>query len=157
MLIPLQPLNRFTCCFLYRVASSLLPSTGLFRCMRVTPNARAKMKGCLFSNNHDNSVITGPIALKLRMHEDIHLAMYFDVPQLGCYCTYTRARVVPRSRERLNRLRSNLVQRWGPANRVACKSQLGPTLHVRRCRVTVADSRTAGPIALKFGTRIGTG
>ena len=50
-----------------------------------------------------------------------------------------RARVVPRSRERLNRLRSNLVQRWGPVSRVACKSQLVPTLHVRTCRVMVPD------------------
>ena len=55
------------------------------------------------------------------------------------YCTCARARVVPRSRERLNRLRSNLVQRWGPISRVACKSQLGPTSHVRTCRVTVPD------------------
>ena len=73
------------------------------------------------------------------MHEGIHLAMYFHVSQLGCYCTCARARVVPRSRERLNRLRSNLIQRSGPVSRVACKSQLGPTLHVRTCRVTVPD------------------
>ena len=97
-------------------------------------------EGCQFRNNYDNSVITGPIALKLHMHESIHLAMYFHVSQLGCYCTYARAtRVVPRSRERLNRLRSNLVQRWGPVSRVVCKSQLGPTLHVRTCRLTVPD------------------
>ena len=70
---------------------------------------RAKMKGCLFSNNDDNSVNTGPIALKLCTHEGIHLAMYFHVSLLGCYCTCTRARVVPRTRERLKRLRSNLV------------------------------------------------
>ena len=36
-------------------------------------------------------------------------------------------------------LRSNMVQRWGPVSRVVCKSQLGPTLHVRTCRVTVPD------------------
>ena len=69
----------------------------------------------------------------------IHLAMYLHLSQLGCYCTCARARVVPRSREWLNRLRSNLVQRWGPISRVACKSQLGPTLHVSRCRVMVPD------------------
>ena len=73
------------------------------------------------------------------MHEGIHLAMYFHVSQLGCYCTCPRARVVPSSRERVNRLRSNLVQRWGPVSRAVCKSQLGPTLHVRTCRVTVPD------------------
>ena len=32
---------------------------------------RVKMKGCQLSNNYDNSVNTGPIALKLRMHEGI--------------------------------------------------------------------------------------
>ena len=62
--------------------------------------------------------------------------MYFHVSKLGCYCTCARPRVVTRSRERLNRLRSNLVHRWGPASSVACKSQLGPTLHVRTCTVT---------------------
>ena len=100
---------------------------------------RAKMKGCYFSNYYDNSVFTGPIALKFRMHEGIHLTMYFHLSQLECYCTYARARVVPRSRERLNRLRFNLVQRWGPVSRVACKNQLGPTLHVRTCKVTIPD------------------
>ena len=65
--------------------------------------------------------------------------MYLHVSKLGCYCTCARARVVPRSRKRLNRLRSNLVQRWGPVSRVACKSQLRLTLHVRTCRVTVPD------------------
>ena len=34
------------------------------------------MKGCLFSNNYDNSIITGPIALNLYMHEGVYLAMY---------------------------------------------------------------------------------
>ena len=47
--------------------------------------------------------------------------------------------VVSRSRERLNRLRSNLVQRWGPVRRVECKSQLGPTLPMRTCSMTVPD------------------
>ena len=84
--------------------------------------------------------MTGPIALKFRMlHEGVHLTMYLHVSQLGCYCTCARARVVPESRERLNRLCSNLVQRWRPVSRVACKSQQGPTLHVRKCRVTVPD------------------
>ena len=37
--------------------------------MWVTTNARAtcKTKGCQLDNNYDNSVITGPITLKLRM------------------------------------------------------------------------------------------
>ena len=56
--------------------------------MWVTPNARATCKNegdVSFLTNDDNSVITEPIALKLRMHEGIHLAMYFHVSQLGCY------------------------------------------------------------------------
>ena len=59
--------------------------------MWVTPNARAtcKNEGMLVFNNYDNSIITGPIALKLRMHEVIHLAKYFYVSQLGCYCAHT--------------------------------------------------------------------
>ena len=87
------------------------------------------------------TVITGSIALKLRMRVGIHLAMYFRLPQLGCYCTCARARVVPKSRERLNRFPLDLVQRWGPVSRVACnsKSQLGPTLHVPTCKVTFPD------------------
>ena len=105
----------------------------------MTPNARAtcKNEGVLVSYNYDNSVSSGPIVLTLRMHEGIHLAMYFHVSQLGCFCTCARARVVPRSRERLNRLRSNLVQRLRPVSRVACPRQLGPTLHVHG--VTVPD------------------
>ena len=58
---------------------------------------RKKTKGCQFCNNYENSVITGPIALKLRMHVGTHLKMYFHVPQLGCYCTCERARVIPSS------------------------------------------------------------
>ena len=85
--------------------------------MWVTPNARAraKMKGRQFSNNYDNSVITGPITLKLRMQEGIHLAMYFHA------------------------------------------SQLGMLLHVRTCKGRSQITRTAEPIALKFGTAMGTG
>ena len=97
------------------------------------------MKGYLFSNNYDNCIIIWPIALKLRIHEDIRLAMYLHVSELGCYCTCAHIRIVHRSRERLNRLRSNLIHHWGPVSRVACKSQLEPTLHVRTCRVTVPD------------------
>ena len=44
-----------------------------------------------------------------------------------------------RSRERLDRSRSNLVYWWGLDKRVMCKSKLGPTLHVRACRLTVPD------------------
>ena len=36
---------------------------------------RAKMNECLFSNKYDNSVITGPIALKLPMDQGVYLAM----------------------------------------------------------------------------------
>ena len=76
------------------------------------------------------------------MNEGIHLTMYFHVSQLECYCTCARARVVPRSRERLNRLRSKLVQRWRPVSigrRATGKWPLGPTLHLRTYRVTVPD------------------
>ena len=73
--------------------------------------SRAEMKECQFSNYYENSAITGRIALKLRMHVDTHLAMKFRVSQLGRYCTCARASVVPRSRERLDPLRSNSVHR----------------------------------------------
>ena len=64
------------------------------RCMWVTPNARAtcKIKGCQFDNNYDDSVITGPIMLKLRMHVGTHLAVHFHVSQLACYRTCARGR-----------------------------------------------------------------
>ena len=103
--------------------------------------SRANMKGCQFSNNYDNFVITGPIALKLCMHVATHLAMHVHASQLGCFCTCARARVVPRSEQLLNPLRSNFVPWWGPGRRVACKSNLGPTLHVRMCRATVPDRK----------------
>ena len=81
--------------------------------MWVTLNARAtcKNEGVLVFYDDDNSIITGLIALKLRMHEGIHLATYFYVSQLGCYCTCARSQI----------------------------------------------SRTGEPIALKFGTAMGTG
>ena len=55
-----------------------------------------------------------------------------------------------RSRERLDQLRSNLAYWWGSVSRVAYKSKLGPTLHVRTWKRRFQISRTAGPIALKF-------
>ena len=81
------------------------------------------------------------------MYVGIHPAMHLYVSQLGCDCTCARARRAmfhvhvqcSRFRERLDRLRSNLVYRWGSVRRVAYKSKLGPTLHVRTCRVTVPD------------------
>ena len=77
----------------------------------------------LLGHSPESPLITVPIALKIGMPEGIHLAIYFHVSQLRFYCTCTRARVVPRPRERLNRLRSNLVQRWEPVSSVAsCKS-----------------------------------
>ena len=74
-------------------------------------HATCKTKGCQLDNNYDNSVITGPITLKLCMHVGTHLAakVNWDLP-----CTCARA--------------------------------------VWRFQI----SRTAGPIALKFGTLIGT-
>ena len=99
--------------------------------------------------NYDNSVITGLIALKLRI---MRASKWQCVSTIGCCRTCARARLVSRSRERLNRLLANLVQRWGPVNRVACKSQLDLlcTCACVRCRFQI--SRTAGLIALKFGT-----
>ena len=55
------------------------------------PVVTCKTNGCQLDNNYDNSVITGPIALKFRMHVGTHLAMYFHVSQLGYYCTCARA------------------------------------------------------------------
>ena len=48
------------------------------RCMWVTMNARAtcKTKGCHLDNNYDDSVITGPITLKLHMHVGTHLDIF---------------------------------------------------------------------------------
>ena len=97
MLISLQPLNQFACGLFYKVASSLLPSIGLLSSVdvygwRLTHMPCAKMKGCQFDNNYDNSVITGPIALKPCMHVGTYLAMYIHVSQLGCYCTCAVAR-----------------------------------------------------------------
>ena len=62
--------------------------------MWVTSNARAtcKTKGCQLCNNYDNSVITGPITMNLRLHVGTHTTMYFHVSQLGYDCTCARAR-----------------------------------------------------------------
>ena len=104
-----RPLRRFSHVYIfattrpidlrsfYWVASSLLPSIVLLSMYLGDPyNARAtrKTKGYQFGNIYDNSVISGPITLKLRMHVAVgtHLAMYFHVSQLGCYCTCARAR-----------------------------------------------------------------
>ena len=59
-----------------------------------TPNTRAtyKTKGCQLGKSYDNSIITGPITLKLRMHVGTHISMSFHESQLGCYCTRARAR-----------------------------------------------------------------
>ena len=67
--------------------------------------------------------------------------MHSHVLRLGCYCTCARAGGVSRSRERLGRLRSNLVHGWGPVSRVPCKSHFGPRLHVRTCRMPLPDLR----------------
>ena len=109
----------------------------------MTPTARAKYnnKRCQICSHFSNSVITGAISLKLGIQVGTHQAMHSHVLRLGCYCTCARAGGVSRSRERLGRLRSNLVHGWGPVSRVPCKSQLGPRLHVRTCRMPLPDLR----------------
>ena len=111
--------------------------------MWVTPSARAKYnnKRCQIRSHFSNSVITGAISLKLGIHVGTHQAMHSHVLRLGCYCTCARAGGVSRSRERLGRLRSNLVHGWGPVSRVPCKSHFGPRLHVRTCRMPLPDLR----------------
>ena len=79
--------------------------------VQVAPNARVTCKNegvSVFVITTVYLYLLGPIVLKFRMHVGTRLAMYFHVAQLGSTCA--RARIVPRSRERLNRLRSNLVQ-----------------------------------------------
>ena len=49
--------------------------------------SHSKTKEWQFYNNYDNSVLDGPIALKLCMRVGTHLAKYFHVLQLWCYCT----------------------------------------------------------------------
>ena len=86
--------------------------------MWMTPNARATCRNegvSWFGSSYDNSLITEPITLKLRMHVGTHLVMHLHVTQLGCYCTCACA---------------------------GYHSQI---------------SRTAVPIALKFGTPVRTG
>ena len=78
----------------YWVASFLLPSIYYSPCMWVTPYARAtrKTRGCQLCNNGGKSVITGTTTLKLRIYVGTHPAKYFLVSQLGCDCTYARAK-----------------------------------------------------------------
>ena len=142
-LISQQPLGRLTCGNFCRVAASLLPKIGYSRCMWVTPSARAKYNNrrCQICSHFSNSVITGAISLKLGIQVGTHQAMHSHVLRLGCYCTCARAGGVSRSRERLGRLRSNLVHGWGPVSRVPCKSHFGPRLHVRTCRMPLPDLR----------------
>ena len=71
--------------------------------------------------------------------------MYFHVSQLWCYCTRVRARVVHRSRGRLNWLRSDLAQWWRLISRVVSRSQLGPNLHVCTSRVPVSGIKSGWP------------
>ena len=45
-----------------------------------------------------------------------------------------------------------------PPSNVSLYVTVGVRLHVRTCKATMLQiSRTGGPIALKFGTRLGTG
>ena len=69
-LLSQQLLDRLACGLFCWVAPFLLPSIELLSIMWVTPNARTtcKTQGYQFDNNYDNSVITGPITLKFRMH-----------------------------------------------------------------------------------------
>ena len=97
-------------------------------------------KGCQLCNNYDSPIITEPITLKLRMHVGILSAIYCHVSQQGCDCTCARARQRSFQISRTaGPIASNLVYLWGPVSRVACKSILGPTLHVRPCSVTIPD------------------
>ena len=67
--------------------------------MWVTPYARAK--GCQLFNNYDKSVITGPIALTLRMYVGTHPLQYFHVLQLGCDCDCVCAQIWYTDRDEL--------------------------------------------------------
>ena len=51
--------------------------------MRVTPTARdtCNTERCQFCNKCNNSVITGPIALKLGMEVVTYQAIHFHVPR----------------------------------------------------------------------------
>ena len=91
--------------------------------------------------NLNNGTTVGPIELKLGTQLGLHQIIHLHVVRLGCYSTCARAGGAPRSRERLGRLRSNLVHGWGPVSRVPCKSHFGPRLHVRTCRMPLPDLR----------------
>ena len=85
-------LDRFTCgLFFLGELRPLYQVLVYFRCMWLTPNpnardnwhrTRAKTQGCQFCNNYDNSVIAGPIMLKVRMCAGTHLTKCFHVQQL---------------------------------------------------------------------------
>ena len=64
----------------------------------------------------------------------IHLAIYCHELQLGCTC---------KGRSQISRMAEPIALEFGtamgPVSRVACKSQLGSTLHARTCIVTVPD------------------
>ena len=143
--MPSQLLVRFTCVHFFFWTVYFHPFYQVFdyfRCMWMTPIARATCKNegvSFFSSNYDSSVTAAPIVLTFRIHcEGSHLVMRFHVPHV-LYYTCALAMGVLRSRERLNRLRSNLVQWGGPGRRVACRNHLGLSLHVCKCRVTVSD------------------
>ena len=72
-----------------------------------------KTKRCQFGKIYNNSVIAGPIALKLHVRLVTQLVMYLQVT-------------------------------------------VAVLLHVRTCKARSQISRTVEPIALKFGTVIGT-
>ena len=65
-------------------------------------------------------------------------------------CAHVQGSGRSRSRERLNRSRSNLVNWWGSVSKVACKSKLRPTLYVRTCRVTVLDLKNGWTDCAQF-------
>ena len=69
----------------------------------------AQTKRCQLCNNYDNSVIAGPIALKLRMHVGTPPDNVIPRVTVEALLDVRAFKGVYRSRERLNILLSNLV------------------------------------------------
>ena len=68
----------------------------------------------------------------------------FQWVNVEVYYTCARAGCRSRSQERLDRLRSDLVHRWGPVGRVPCKSQLEiPPLSFARTRLILLLARVS--------------
>ena len=91
---------------------------------------RAKTKGCQFCNNYDNSVLTGLIALEVRMHAGSGHRVTVGLLLHARTC---------KGRSQISRTAEPTAIKCGTMMGTGgVQKSVGPyTLHVRTCRMTI--------------------